>query len=184
MFAGVCSEAVTGTLAASRAVFNLPSMFCFRGKASMCMLLTSGVQSFTALLVVPVTLHLLCVGPQDWDAQSHPRVCLCLFLPFPPRSPQTEQSCQLDHFFFSSSYLIMCGFFLQPWLYRSPSASFQLVFSENCSTCRCSFDVFVEGGEFHILLLHHLDKSPQRFIYLYFYYHACPWRFGCALFLS
>ena len=100
MFAGVCSEAVTGSLAASRAVFNLPSMFCFRGKASMCMLLTSGVQSFTALLVVPVTLHLPCVGPQDWDTQSHPRVCLCLFLPFPLRSPQTEKSCQLDHFFF------------------------------------------------------------------------------------
>ena len=84
--------------------------------------------------------------------------------------------------FFSSYWMFVS--FLQPWLCRSPSASFQLVFSENCSTCRCTFDVFVEGGEFHILLLHHLDKSPQWFIYLYFYYHACPWRFGCALFLS
>ena len=78
-----------------------------------------------------------------------------LFLRDPPR-----RSCQLDHFFFLnlitfSSYLMMCGFFSQLWLYRSPSASFQLVFSENCSTCRCTFDVFVEGSEFHILLLHH-----------------------------
>ena len=78
----------------------------FTGKASMCMLLKSGVQSFTALLVVPVTLHLPCVGPQDWDAQLHPRVCLCLFLPFPPRSPQTELPTwslfffKLDHFLF------------------------------------------------------------------------------------
>ena len=34
-------------------------------------------------------------------------------------------------------YSIVCVSFLEPWLYRSPSASFQLVFSENCSTCRC-----------------------------------------------
>ena len=37
-------------------------------------------------------------------------------------------------------------------LYRSSSASFWLGLCENCSTCRCSFDVFVGGGEFHILL--------------------------------
>lgn len=29
--------------------------------------------------------------------------------------------------------------FFQPWLYRSPFASFQFVFHENCSTCRCIF---------------------------------------------
>ena len=35
---------------------------------------------------------------------------------------------------------IMCVSFLQPWLYRSLSASFQLVFHEDCSACRCIFD--------------------------------------------
>lgn len=36
-------------------------------------------------------------------------------------------------------------------------ANLQLVFSENCSTGRCIFDVFVGGDEFHILLLYHLN---------------------------
>lgn len=34
---------------------------------------------------------------------------------------------------------------------------FQLVFSDNCSTCRCSFDVSSGGDEFRILLHCHLD---------------------------
>ena len=33
--------------------------------------------------------------------------------------------------------------FLQAWLFRNSSASFQLIFHENFSTCRCIFDVFV-----------------------------------------
>ena len=33
------------------------------------------------------------------------------------------------------------------------------VFSEKCFTCRCVFDVFMEGGELHILLLCHLYLS-------------------------
>ena len=49
--------------------------------------------------------------------------------------------------------------FLQPWLYRSLSASFQLVFSENFSTCRYIFNVFMGGGKFCILLLCHRDLS-------------------------
>ena len=32
--------------------------------------------------------------------------------------------------------------FLQPWLYQNLSASLQFIFSENCSTCWCMFDVF------------------------------------------
>ena len=40
-------------------------------------------------------------------------------------------------------YPIPCGSFLQSWLYNSLSASLQFVFSENCSTCRCIFDVFM-----------------------------------------
>ena len=40
-------------------------------------------------------------------------------------------------------YPIPCGSFLQRWLDNSLSASLQFVFSENCSTCRCIFDVFM-----------------------------------------
>ena len=79
------------------------------------------------------------------------------------------------------SYLILCGSFLQPCLFKSPSASCQLVFSENDSTCRCSFNVFVVGGEFRVLLLYRLDllpkikkkKSKKKFykIFVYFYSH-------------
>lgn len=39
------------------------------------------------------------------------------------------------------SYLVVGTSFLQPWLYRSRSAVFQLVFHENCSTHRHIFDV-------------------------------------------
>ena len=46
-----------------------------------------------------------------------------------------------------------------------------LVFSENCSTYKCIFDVFVWGGELHVLLLRHLDQSLnvffKNFIYLF-----------------
>ena len=38
---------------------------------------------------------------------------------------------------FFLSYQITCGSFVQPWLYRSLSASLQLIFSEKCSTSRC-----------------------------------------------
>lgn len=46
---------------------------------------------------------------------------------------------------------------LQSWLYRRFTASFQLDFSENFSTCRCVFDVFMGKGEFCVLFLRHLD---------------------------
>ena len=59
------------------------------------------------------------------------------------------------------SYLILCGSFLQPCLFKSPSASCQLVFSENYSTCGCIFNVFVVGGEFHVLLLYCLHLLPK-----------------------
>lgn len=55
--------------------------------------------------------------------------------------------------------MIKCVSFLQPWLYGCPSVSFQLVFSENSSICRCIFDVFIGGGELHAGLLHYLDVS-------------------------
>ena len=77
------------------------------------------------------------------------------FLPF-PLNPLLGAQVLTQSLFFPS-YVITCVFFLQPWLYRSPYASFQVVFSENCSTCRCIFDVFVGECDLHILLLCHLD---------------------------
>ena len=56
----------------------------------------------------------------------------------------------LGVFFFSPRYLIMWEYFLQPGLHRS-SASLQIVFHENCSTCRCIFDIFMGGGKLRIL---------------------------------
>ena len=49
------------------------------------------------------------------------------------------------------TYLLPCGPFLQPWLYRSFSARLQLNTSENCSTCR---------AEIHVFLLHCFDPKP------------------------
>lgn len=34
---------------------------------------------------------------------------------------------------------ILSGSFLQSWLYKNPSCSLQLAFSDNCSKCRCIF---------------------------------------------
>lgn len=45
--------------------------------------------------------------------------------------------------------------FLQLWLCKSSSASFQFIFCENCSTCGCIFDMFVRTSECHVLLLCH-----------------------------
>ena len=39
---------------------------------------------------------------------------------------------------------------------QSFSANFQLVFSGICSICRCIFDMFLWGGEFHLFLFCHL----------------------------
>ena len=57
-------------------------------------------------------------------------------------------------------------------------ASLQLVFSEDCSTCRCMFDVFLVGDELRVLLCHfHLlpgtcalviVSSPKKSGYFYF----------------
>ena len=68
----------------------------------------------------------------------------------------------------------MCGFFLQLWLYRSLSSSLQLVFSKDFSTCRCVFDVFMVGGEFHIFLLCHLDPKLRGLdFYIKEFRHHC-----------
>ena len=53
--------------------------------------------------------------------------------------------------------------FSEPWLYKIPSASFKLCFTENYSTCRWISDVFIGNSELHILLLCHLDLSQNTF---------------------
>ena len=47
--------------------------------------------------------------------------------------------------------------FLSTLVVQESFCYLQLVLSENFSTCRCIFGVFVGEGEFYILLLHHLD---------------------------
>lgn len=71
--------------------------------------------------------------------------------------PSQGYQCGPDAFF---PYLIMSRSFLQLWLYRRFSTSSQLVFCGSCSTR--IFDVFVGGGELHVLLFHHLDP-PSLF---------------------
>ena len=51
--------------------------------------------------------------------------------------------------------------FLQLWLYKRYCASFSWFFCESCSTCRYIFNLFVEGGELHVLLLCHLGPPPS-----------------------
>ena len=45
----------------------------------------------------------------------------------------------------------------QPWEYKQLAQLFLSGYSENCSMCRCIFDVFVIVGDLHILLFHPLD---------------------------
>ena len=66
---------------------------------------------------------------------------------------------------------------LQTWLHGSHSASLQLVFSEDCATCRCVFDVFLVGDELRVLLCHFhpllgtgalvIFSSPKKSGYFY-----------------
>lgn len=67
------------------------------------------------------------------------QVFLCsLHFPLNYRHHGTQVLTQL---LFFHSFLVVC--ILQCWWYRSPSASFQLIFKENCSTGRWIFDVFM-----------------------------------------
>ena len=135
--------------------------------ACMC---SSGAEFrlLTAPLLVPVVLQpakgalLPCIGPQDWGAQSGshfslPRAGVCPRILPVPLGPSQGQRSQPN-----------CFSFLHTWLHVYLSYSLGcigvlcqlVVFSENCSTYRCIFDVFMSGGECHILLLHHFDWSP------------------------
>lgn len=113
------------------------------------------------------TSHWAClphVGARDWAAESvawsayfpgwMPTHIVCLpFLLSPLPGAQVPTWSLLF-----PSYTITYGFFLQSWLCSSFPDSFQIVFSETYSTCRCIFDVFVGRGELHVFLLWHLDS--------------------------
>ena len=85
-------------------------------------------------------------GPQDWGAQC---ACLC-DLPFPLSLLPGAQVPTPSLLF--PSYLILRGSFLQPWLCRSISVSFQW----ESFYMQMHFWCVPGGGEFHIFLLHHL----------------------------
>ena len=105
------------------------------------------------------------LGHPSWSLyRSLPRIGLCLSnLSFPLSSLPGVQI--LTQMLLFPSYSIPCVSFLQPWLYRSPPASFQFVFSENCSTCRCILDMFMGGCEVHVLLLCHLGLNSGKSIF-------------------
>ena len=95
--------------------------------------------------------------PKMWLS---PQAGLCLhILPF-TLSPLPGTKVLTWSLFFPS-YMIMCGSFLHPWLYKS-HASFQLVFNEKCSKPGRIFNVFVQGGELLILLSSILIALPKN----------------------
>ena len=81
--------------------------------------------------------HVSVLGPWLWHpgcglAHSLPKEDLC---PYNSPSPLPATRTPTSSFIFPS-YSMACISFSQLWLCRSPLASLQLVFSENCSTCR------------------------------------------------
>ena len=118
-------------------------------QVSVHVLLTSECKLSTTVLLVPLAhqsnkgAHIPCIRlhgcghPTCGSACSLPRaVTHPCDLPFLLRPlPDTHI---LTWFLLFPSFPIPCGSFLQPWLYRSLSVSFQLVFSEN-APCVCVF---------------------------------------------
>ena len=130
-----------------------------------------------AVLLVPAFLPLAkgaclsCVGrtpgPECVVCGSHSsffraNLYLCI-LPFSRRPLPGTHAPTLS--LFSPFYRSMCASFLQPCLHRSLSASFQSVFSETCSTCRC---ILTCSWGTHILIFHHLDGSVPNDVELMF----------------
>ena len=159
------SDVVVGNLAATRAYLYLP----FLGASQCACTPHKLIPGFSSLSIssfptIQGGLSPLCMTPGlGWplggSTCSLPRagVHSCNF-PF-PLSPLPGKDVMTWSLFFPF-YPITCVFFLQPCLYRCPSASFWLVFSENCSTGRCNFHVFIGRDELHILLFGHLHLQP------------------------
>lgn len=60
-----------------------------------------------------------------------------------------------------SLFCFVMGFFLSCSMYRSYSSSVWVSSRGYCSVCRCRFSVSFGGGEFRILLCHHLQLEPS-----------------------
>lgn len=145
--------------------------------ASMPVLLMNGVQASRSLPVSPCCPPSSqrdsspCIGLQDqvpnsWLSLLTPQGgCLPVYSSFSSESLPGAQVLTWSLFF--PSYPVTHISFLQPWMYRSPFASFQIVFSENYSTCRSIFDVLLRGGEVCVHLLHNLDWSPVSYLLLF-----------------
>lgn len=78
-------------------------------------------------------------------------------------------------------------------LHRELSCSFGCIstllpvfswYFEICSTCRWVFDVFVEGGGFHVFLLCHLDLFPPILTKFWVLVLVCSWHPCIPLFLE
>lgn len=172
--AGVFARVVTGNPEAATAVFSPPSLPGLWVRPAYT-LLSSLIQAFHSPPSShngPLTSHLPhggspppCRTPGLGSSicGSHHSLCrvslhFCV-LPFAWVHSQRHRL-HSNCLPFLPSYLVMCGYSLEPWLYQGTSASFLLLFSEYYSTCACIFDVFVGEDELHVLLLCHLDKSP------------------------
>lgn len=81
-------------------------------------------------------------APNMWLEPLNFRDSLCPCISFSSESPPRDPRLLL---FISYLILYVASY--------SRSDSLQLVSSENCSTCRCIFNMFMEGGDLHILLL-------------------------------
>ena len=67
-------------------------------------------------------------------------------------------------------YRVTCVFFIQLCLYKRSSVSFQQVFCENFSICRCTFDVFIgnmSSTSFYSTILVSLPPSLNQFCILW-----------------
>lgn len=119
-------------------------------------------------------------GVSAWPG-IHGNLCVTFFLLVISQGHRSQPKALL--FFPSYPIIIMCVQFLQPWLYKSRSSSFYLVFHETCTTCRCIFGVFISGGELHLLLLCHLDL-PHKVLFLdtqFYYIYLCIYPYVCVM---
>ena len=118
-------------------------------------------------------------------------------------SPFSSVSPDLTWSLLFPSYLILCGcsIYKQPWLYKSLSASLQLVVDENCSTCRCIFDfvflssvspystIFISTPTYffnsNFLFYFWIEKGPSRLrSFIYELQKFSPLVFPCVIMFS
>ena len=121
-----------------------------------------------AFLLVTVVLQsvkcalLPCIEPQGQGTKSVAPIApspvwvsahvITPFLRVPTQGHRSYLITSLS-FLLDCLWIFLTALIVQECVYQFP------VFSKNCYTCKCIFDVFVRGGEFHVLLLHYLDQS-------------------------